>query len=79
MAKDTKNFKVSEFACHCCEQNKIEQSVLNICQKIRDELGAPVHINSGYRCQKHNAKVSKTSNSQHIYGKAADLSCVGSL
>ena len=37
MANDTKNFKVSEFACKCgkCE-NKIEQKI-NIAQKI---LGA---------------------------------------
>ena len=75
MAKDTTNFNVSEFACHCCGNNDIKQEVLNLCQKIRDELGMPVRINSGYRCSKHNSKVSKASNSQHTFGNAADLSC----
>ena len=81
MPKDTKNFKVSEFTCHCgCGKNEIQQPVLNMCQKIRDELGQPVKINSGYRCPAHNAKVSKAKASRHTMGKAADLSSAsGSL
>ena len=89
MAKDTKNFKVSEFACHCgCGYNVIDQRVIDMAQTIRDALGVPVHVNSGCRCEKRNAKVggvqkkvdhktgkviSKGSN--HLYGLAADLSC----
>ena len=89
MARDTKNFKVSEFACHCgCGFNVIDQRVINVAQAIRDALGVPVHVNSGCRCEKHNTKVggvqkkvdhktgkviSKGSN--HLYGLAADLSC----
>ena len=89
MARDTKNFKVSEFACHCgCGFNIIDQRVINMAQTIRDALGVPVHVNSGCRCEKRNAKVggvqkkvdhktgkviSKGSN--HLYGLAADLSC----
>ena len=87
MVKDTKNFKVSEFACKCCGQNHIDQRVLYMAQTIRDELGVPVRVNSGYRCEEHNRRVggvmkkydkagkliSKGSN--HMYGLAADLSC----
>ena len=78
MANDTKNFKVSEFACKCCGKNNIQQAVIDMCQKIRYELGLPVNINSGYRCPKHNAAVSKAKTSRHIQGKAADLSIAGS-
>ena len=88
MAQDTQNFKVSEFACKCCRQNKINQKVINMAQTIREALGLPVHVNSGYRCEKHNAEVggvqkkidTKTgkkiegSGSFHMYGLAADLS-----
>ena len=76
MANNTKNFKVSEFACHCgnCE-NKIEQKIIDIAQKIRDKAGVPIHINSGYRCPAHNKKVGGVANSKHTLGKAADLSC----
>ena len=48
---------------------------LDMCQKIRDELGVPVRVNSGCRCRSHNAKVGGVPNSQHIQGYAADLSC----
>ena len=75
--RDTTNFKVSEFACKCCGQNHILQPVIDMCQKIRTELALPVNINSGYRCQKHNAKVGGGQSSRHMLGKAADLSSSG--
>ena len=77
MAHDTKNFKVSEFSCHCgCGYNVIDQRVINMAQTIRNALGEPVRVNSGCRCKKHNATVSKVPNSYHTQGLAADLSCV---
>ena len=76
MANDTKNFKVSEFTCKCgCNQNKIDQRVIDMAQTIRDAIGVPVRINSGYRCEKHNAKVGGVKGSYHSQGLAADLSC----
>ena len=88
MANDTKNFKVSEFSCKCgCGFDDIDQRVINMAQTIRDALGVPVHVNSGCRCEKHNANVGgvrkkydKAGNllskgSNHMYGLAADLSC----
>ena len=76
MAHDTKNFKVSEFSCHCgCGYNVIDQRVINMAQTIRNALGEPVRVNSGCRCKKHNATVSKVPNSYHTQGLAADLSC----
>ena len=71
---DTKNFKATEFACHCCGQNEIDQRVIDMCQKIRDALGVPVRVNSGYRCPKHNLAVGGVKNSKHTLGLAADLS-----
>ncbi len=88
MANDTQNFKVSEFACKCgCGFDDIDQRVINMAQTIREALGVPVKVNSGCRCEKHNAKVGgvrkkydKAGNllskgSNHMYGLAADLSC----
>ncbi len=43
-------------------------------QIIRDELGVPVKVNSGYRCEKHNARVGGVKGSFHTKGTAADLS-----
>lgn len=75
MIHDTKNFKASEFACRHCGENKINQEVLLLCQKIRDLVDAPIRVNSGYRCPEHNAKVGGVKNSYHTQGLAADLSC----
>ena len=76
MANDTKNFKVSEFACKCgCGKKDIDQRVMDMAQVIREALGVPVHINSGCRCEKHNKSVGGVKNSKHVLGKAADLSC----
>lgn len=74
--EDTKNFKVSEFACKCgCGLMDIDQRVIDMAQTIRDALGVPVRVNSGCRCAKHNAKVGGVKNSNHTKGLAADLSC----
>ncbi len=76
MAKDTEHFKVSEFTCKCgCGYNVIDQRVIDMAETIRQELGVPVRVNSGCRCEKHNRAVGGTKGSFHMKGKAADLSC----
>lgn len=71
---DTKNFKTSEFACKCgCAVNHIDQRVIDMAQTIREALGSPVRVNSGYRCEKHNAAVGGVKGSYHTKGLAADL------
>lgn len=76
MAKDTKNFRVDEFACHCgCGYNVIDQKVIDMAQVIRDALGVPVRVNSGCRCEENNRRAGGVKNSKHRLGKAADLSC----
>mgnify|MGYP001559410179 CR=1 FL=1 len=41
---------------------------------VRAALGnIPIHINSGYRCQKLNAAVGGSANSQHVKGEACDF------
>lgn len=42
-------------------------------QPIRDKLGKPMIITSGYRCQGLNKKVGGVSNSQHTKGQAVDF------
>lgn len=36
-------------------------------------IGRPIPILSGYRCPVHNFEISGASDSQHMYGAAADL------
>lgn len=45
----------------------------NRLQVIRDLLGKPVIINSGYRSRAHNRQVGGAPNSLHLSGMAADI------
>lgn len=49
----------------------------NILQPLRDLLGVPVTISSGYRCKALNRIIGGARNSQHQTGRAADLSVKG--
>lgn len=71
------NFSIREFDCkgaNCCAQTPIDEQLVEYLQKIRDRFGKPVYISSGYRCEKHNAKVAGAApKSKHIDGMAADI------
>ena len=79
--KDIRYFTREEFKCKCggryCDgyPAEIDMSMVKIADKIREKIGKPITINSGLRCKTHNANVGGVSNSQHLYGNAADLGC----
>lgn len=82
MAVSTKNFDIKEFACEKCVcggENGILQTTIDLAQKIRDRIQAPMIITSGYRCFKKNDMLRKAgkaaSNSGHLTGEAFDF-CV---
>jgi zinc D-Ala-D-Ala carboxypeptidase len=67
-------FKVSDFACHHCGENKIDYLLVEQLDELRHQCGFPITISSGYRCPDHNAKVSSTGRTgPHTTGRAADL------
>ena len=68
-----KYFKESEFNCHCCGQNKMDNEFLNRIDSARDLAGVPFKINSGYRCKKHNKEIGSNQTSSHVKGLAADI------
>ena len=49
--------------------------VEEVLEPVRERLGRPIVVNSGYRCPIHNAAVGGVANSQHLRGEAADLHC----
>lgn len=57
----------------------MSKKLLSKLDMIREELGKPIHINSGYRTEAHNKKVGGTSKSSHLKGLAVDISCKNSL
>lgn len=78
-------FDREEFRCQCkgkyCNGFPVEpeEELVRVCNEIRRRLGVPVSIvdsgGSGVRCPQHNAspQVGGVANSNHLYGKAADL------
>ena len=59
------------------KDEKVIENLRNLClevlQPLRDYVGAPVHINSGYRCKALNEAVGGVKNSQHCLGEACDI------
>jgi len=72
----TENFNLSEFECtHPTHWHVLlSKDLVEKLQELRDYLGEPLHITSGYRCSIRNKQVGGTSNSQHLHGRAADIS-----
>lgn len=79
--KDIRYFTIDEFKCKCGRKYcngypvEIDMNMVKIADEIRNRIGKPIQINSGIRCKTHNANVGGVSNSQHLYGNAADLGC----
>jgi|TARA_R110002095_G_scaffold108589_1_gene95052 uncharacterized protein YcbK (DUF882 family) len=76
--KLTNNFSKSEFDCKSGEDmpNDVLENVKQLAvqlQAIRDYVGKPIRINSAYRSKAHNKAIGGVKTSQHILGKAADI------
>ena len=76
-------FERSEFKCKCggkyCNGYPAEpdERIVRIADQLRKNLGVPINIVSGLRCKTWNAIQGGVSNSQHMYGEAADIYAKG--
>tara|TARA_Y100000401_G_C8326015_1_gene228343 strand:+ start:4563 stop:4955 length:393 start_codon:yes stop_codon:yes gene_type:complete len=82
----TKNFKLKEFECkgkscgNCNVPDKVYFNLVKVAnqlQWLRDYLGKPIKINSGYRCPSHNEASGGVKLSKHTLGMASDISVKG--
>lgn len=80
------HFTAAEMACKCgqyhspyCDgyPHKIQPLLMEILERARVHFGKPIVIVSGLRCTQHNADSGGVSNSQHMYGEAADIYVAG--
>lgn len=77
--KDFKNFKYSEFKCHCkgkyCNGYPVPFSyeLAKNLQNIRSHFGKPLTITSPLRCETWNSKQGGVKNSKHKKGWACDF------
>ena len=69
------HFSRSEFACKCgeCNFDTVDAELLKVLELLRAHYNAPITINSGARCKKHNNTVGGSRGSQHTFGKASDI------
>lgn len=76
-------FTRDEFKCKCggkyCKgyPHEPDERMVRIVNQLRKNLGVPITIVSGLRCRTWNAIQGGVSNSQHMYGEAADICAKG--
>lgn len=80
--KITANFTLEELSNTSCglKNTPGTEQIINLCfgannilQPLRNYLGKPITVNSGFRSVEVNKAVGGVSNSQHITGCAADI------
>ncbi|MEF8866247.1 MAG: D-Ala-D-Ala carboxypeptidase family metallohydrolase [Salinibacter sp.] len=72
----THDFTVDEYAQsggNEFQRSRIDPSLMDLLQQIRDDVGTAVIINSGYRPPPYNEEVEGAEDSQHMGGRAADI------
>lgn len=74
----TTHFHIQEFKCKDGTQvpEKYLYNVVELAsnlQNLRDYLGEPIHLNSGYRTESYNKKVGGKPASKHLIAQAADI------
>ena len=65
----TEHFLYSDFICPCCDTLRITPGFYRhaaLLEHIRNELGFPIAVNSGYRCPAHNRAVGGAARSWHL-------------
>jgi uncharacterized protein YcbK (DUF882 family) len=76
------NFSLSEFKCR--DGSDVPEDLMdNVCllaknlQVLREHVGLPIRVISGYRSPKYNRKIGGARKSQHMVAKAADIKIKG--
>jgi hypothetical protein len=55
------------------QRMNLEKLILRVLDPIRSLYGKPIYVNSGFRSERLNELVGGAKNSQHLQGKAADI------
>lgn len=67
-------FQRKDFGCKCgCGYDSINLELVGVLTLVCRHFSKSAKINSGCRCQQHNANVGGEDKSKHLYGLAADV------
>lgn len=74
----SEHFSVPEFRCHDGTDLPLRyyastQLLMDQLEVLREHLGKPIRIMSGYRSPKHNKRQGGRKSSRHLLGQAADI------
>lgn len=72
-SKTAKNKGINNETEHPSVINNIKEMCFQVLQPLRDKVGKPIHINSGYRCKALNELIGGSATSQHRLGQAVDI------
>ena len=67
------HFDARELRCPHCGTCLVLDELVSLLESIRAHARKPLRVVSGYRCPWHNYAVGGASDSQHMYGTAADI------
>jgi cytochrome oxidase assembly protein ShyY1 len=65
----TEHFWWEEILCPCCDRVRIMPAFwkhMEALEKLRQEVGFAILVNSGYRCKEHNTAVGGGTSSMHM-------------
>lgn len=71
--KLSKNFDSNEFMDPSTGECAVKMTLVNALQELRDKIGKPIKILSGFRSSEHNKAIGGLSGSRHLTGQAADI------
>ncbi len=61
--------------CRHCGEVKIDERVVLLVERLRNDLDKPLVITSAYRCPAWSKRVGGVKNSAHVKGYALDVRC----
>jgi len=72
-----KYFTEQELECQHCGERAIDPDFMDIIEDLREELGFPFVVTSGYRCPEHPIEAKKAKPGSHSTGMAIDINVTG--
>ena len=73
MADTAKFFTRAELSCSHCGECEMDQSFLDLIDKLRTAYDKPMSLSSAYRCIEHPVEAKKNKRGTLTYGRAVDV------